>query len=293
MTHTTAGLVDADPGLLGPGSVTWHLHADPAMWVAGISSLFLQALHPRAVAGVVQNSNFREDPLGRLARTANFVALSTYGPRDEVEAAAAHVRALHRTLRAVDRRTGATFRVDEPDLLLWVHCAETWSFLDVVRRAGYPLTDSQADRYLDEQRGAATLVGLHADEVPGSRADMAAYVASVRPELARTADSDVIHRFLHSPPLAPLLRPGVPVYRALAGHLAFSLLPDWALGVYGLPAYPRPAATALLRSLRLAALGVPRRVRWGHPRPYALRAIDRLGRAATPSPRKMPPGTER
>ena len=93
----------ADRGLLGPDSVTWNMHADPAMWVAGITSLYLQALHPRAVAGVVQNSNFQQDPLGRLARTANFVGLSTYGPQDQVAEAAARVRTIHRSLRATDQ----------------------------------------------------------------------------------------------------------------------------------------------------------------------------------------------
>jgi uncharacterized protein (DUF2236 family) len=73
-----------DIGLFGPSSVSWQLHAEPAMWLAGIRSLYLQALHPRAVAGIVQNSDFRADPLGRLIRTANFVGATTYCPRDEV-----------------------------------------------------------------------------------------------------------------------------------------------------------------------------------------------------------------
>ncbi|MBB5806412.1 uncharacterized protein (DUF2236 family) [Saccharothrix ecbatanensis] len=143
-----------DAGLLGPGTVTWQLHADPAMWVAGIASLYLQALHPRAVAAIVQNSNFRQDPLGRLRRTASFVGTVSYGSTEEVERAAARVRDLHRTLRAKDA-TGRTFRIDDPHLLLWVHCAEVHSFVTVLRRAGYRLTDTQVDRYYDEQRRSA------------------------------------------------------------------------------------------------------------------------------------------
>ncbi|HEY3611394.1 MAG TPA: oxygenase MpaB family protein [Pseudonocardiaceae bacterium] len=277
-----------DPGLVGPDSVTWQLHADPAMWLAGISSLYLQALHPLAVAGVVQNSNFRSDPFGRLVRTANFVGLSTYGPRTDVFEAAAKVRHIHRTLRGTDPRTGVRFRIDEPRLLLWVHCAETWSFLTVLRRAGFPLTDAQADRYLGEQRETATLVGLRADEVPGSRAEMTRYFADIRPELARTDESDVIYRFLHRPPVPVALRPGRPAYTALIGHLAYSLLPGWAQRLHGRTAYPAPAATVLLRTFRLAALGVPTRLRWGKPEPYALEAIERLGPAATPSVRRLP-----
>jgi uncharacterized protein (DUF2236 family) len=284
--------IHPEEGLVGPRSVTWQLHADPAMWVAGVSSLYLQALHPRAVAGVVQNSNFQQDPLGRLARTGNFVALSTYGTRDEVFEAASAVRRIHRSLRATDRRTGERFRVDDPALLLWVHCAETWSFLDVVRRAGFPLASANADRYLDEQRRTATLVGLHADEVPGSVAAMTDYFAAIRPELRGTADSDVIYRFLHGPAVPAVLRPGVPVYRVLVGHLAYSLLPDWAIRLYGRPAYPPDMAARLLRTLRRCALGVPARLRWAKPQPHALRAIDRLGRAAKPSIRLLPPDPE-
>jgi uncharacterized protein (DUF2236 family) len=283
----------ADEGLVGPRSVTWQLHADPAMWVAGVSSLYLQALHPRAVAGVVQNSHFQRDPLGRLARTANFVALSTYGTRAEVAEAASVVRGIHRSLRATDERTGERFRVDDPELLLWVHCAETWSFLDVVRRSGFPLTPANADRYLDEQRRTATLVGLHADEVPGSVDAMTDYFAAIRPGLRRTADSDVIYEFLHGPPVGPVLRAGVPVYRALVGHLAYSLLPDWAIHLYGRPAYPPAVATRLLRALRRCALAVPARLRWARPQPHALRAIERLGREVTPSVRLLPPDPDR
>jgi uncharacterized protein (DUF2236 family) len=278
----------ADPGLLGPDSVTWHMHADPAMWIAGITSLYLQALHPRAVAGVVQNSNFQEDPLGRLARTANFVAVSTYGPKDEVAEAAAKVRGIHRSLRAKDSRTGETFRIDDPELLRWVHCAEVSSFLAVTRTAGYPLTDRQAEKYLDEQRQTATLVGLHAEDVPGSQAQMRAYFADMRSELARTAETDIVYRFLHWPPLRLPLRLGRPVYTTLIGHLAYSLLPSWGIDLYGRDPYPRDGSVALLRGLRSAAFGVPRWLRWGKPSPYAIEAIERLGPSATPSVRRLP-----
>jgi uncharacterized protein (DUF2236 family) len=278
----------ADPGLLGPDSVTWNMHADPSMWVAGITSLYLQALHPRAVAGVVQNSNFQEDPLGRLARTANFVGLSTYGPKDQVAEAAAKVRSIHRSLRGRDQTTGETFRVDDPELLRWVHCAEVSSFLSVVRMGGYPVTDAQADRYLDEQRQTATLVGLHADDVPGSREQMRAYFADMRPALARTPDSDIVYRFLHRPPLAFPLVLGRPVYTTLLGHLAYSLLPSWGIALHGRDPYPRDGAIALLRTLRSAAFGVPRWLRWGKPEPYAIEAITRLGPSVTPSVRRLP-----
>jgi uncharacterized protein (DUF2236 family) len=277
-----------DHGLVGPYSVTWQLHADPAMWLAGIRSLYLQALHPRAVAGVVQNSDFQRDPLGRLIRTADFVGLSTYGTRKQVERAAARVRGMHRSLRATDPDTGAAFRVDEPDLLLWVHCAEVASFLSVVRRAGFPLTRAHADRYFDEQRGSAALVGLDPAEVPGSVDEMSAYFHDIRPTLRRTGDTDRIYAFLHRPPVTGLLALGIRLYEPILGHLSYSLLPSWAIRLYGRRAYPAGAATMGLRTLRRIALSIPGGVRIAGRELQPVIAVRRLGTWAAPSPSRLP-----
>ncbi|OLF08734.1 hypothetical protein BLA60_22225 [Actinophytocola xinjiangensis] len=284
-----------DVGLFGPDSVSWQLHAEPAMWLAGIRSLYLQALHPRTVAGVVQNSDFRRDPLGRLVRTANFVGATTYCPTGEVHEHAARVRRVHRELRAVDPETGQRYRVDDPELLLWVHCAEVSSFLSVVRRAGFPLTAAHADRYLDEQRRAAALVGLDPDEVPGDVAAMRAYLTARRPLLRRTAGSDEIYAFLHRPPVTGWLALGVRVYEPLVGHLAYSLLPPWATRVYGHRAYPDVVATPMLRGLsgavraaQLTARTLIHDPRLGPLVPHPVLAVNRLGTWARPSARRLP-----
>ncbi|MPZ84271.1 MAG: DUF2236 domain-containing protein [Actinophytocola sp.] len=286
---------EPDPGLFGPDSVSWQLHAQPAMWLAGVRSLYLQALHPRAVAGVVQNSDFRTDPLGRLVRTANFVGAATYCTREEIAARAARVRQVHRGLRAVDPDTGELFRIDEPELLLWVHCAEVSSFLSVGRRAGFPLTVAHADRYLDEQRRSASLVGLDPDEVPGSVAEMTEYLRLTRPLLRRTEDADEIYRFLHRPPVQGALALGVRVYEPVVGHLAYSLLPSWAVALYGRRAYPGPVATAALRGVSVGVrtflrntARVMREPRLGRLEPHPLWAVRRLGRWATPSAARLP-----
>jgi uncharacterized protein (DUF2236 family) len=282
-----------DVGLFGPSSVSWQLHAEPAMWLAGIRSLYLQALHPRAVAGIIQNSDFRADPLGRLVRTANFVGAATYCPRDEVVRAAAKVREVHRSLRGV--HDGETFRIDEPDLLLWVHCAEVSSFLSVVRRAGFPLTAAHADQYLDEQRASAALVGLDPDEVPGSVTAMTGYLREVRPLLRRTPDTDLIYDFLHRPPVGGKLALGVRLYEPVVGHLAYSLLPGWAVKLYGRRAYPAAVSTAGMRALSETLRAVQKTVRTflKEPRlgplvPHPVLAVRRLGAWATPSAKRLP-----
>ncbi|RJQ76059.1 DUF2236 domain-containing protein [Pseudonocardiaceae bacterium YIM PH 21723] len=280
------GSADGDPGLFGPYSVTWQLHTDPALWIAGVSSLYLQSLHPLAVAAVVQNSGFREDPVGRLVRTADFVGYTTYGTSDEANAIAGRVRGIHRTLRAVDPISGRRFRIDEPELLLWVHCSQVWSFADVVRRSGFPLTDRQLDRYFAEQRRSAELVGLHADEVPGSLAEMVAYFDETRPLLRRTAESDEVFEFLRRPPV-PWLLARASYYPI--GQLGYSMLPRWAIELHGRTPIPQLPAELAARSIRTAMLLVPEWLRKAASgETYPDRAVARLGPWAAPSLDKMP-----
>lgn len=277
-----------DPGLFTPASVTWQMHGDPMMWVAGIRALYLQALHPRAVRGVMENSDFRRDAWGRLMRTANFVGTTTYGTGDAAEKAGARVRKIHRLLTATDPDTGERYPVDEPGLLLWVHCAEIDSYLHVLRRSGYPLTDAAADRYVAEHRVSARLVGLDPSGVPADQAEMKAYFEKVRPELAAGADARAVDDFLLRPPTHPLLVPARTLLWRRVADLAYASLPPYAHALYGRPA-PRPATvTRRLRATGTLLRRIPAHVRWQLPPQHILRAMARLGPQARPAPHKVP-----
>jgi uncharacterized protein (DUF2236 family) len=243
-----------------PESVTWRIHIDRIMWVGGVGSLMLQALHPMAMWGVWQNSDFRDDPFGRLQRTADFVGVATFGSPEEAEAIGRKVRDIHRRLRILNPDTGRTERLDQPELLLWVHCAEVYSYLRAARRAGLPLTGAMADRYLAEQRHSGTLVGLHEEDIPGSVREMETYFREMRPALRVTDEAAATVRFLMWPRLPRNLRflaAGKPAYFPF-GALCYYSLPDWARRMYGvLPEVPRPAVTAALRSFRLAMNTLP------------------------------------
>ncbi|MGW2778714.1 oxygenase MpaB family protein [Streptomyces olivaceoviridis] len=282
-THAGPG----DPGLFTPASVTWQMHGDPMMWVAGIRALYLQALHPRAVRGVMQNSDFRRDAWGRLMRTAHFVGTTTYGTSEAAERAGARVRKIHSMLTATDPDTGERYGVDEPELLLWVHCAEIDSYLHVLRRSGFPLTDAQADRYIAEHRVSARLVGLDPHTVPASRAELAAYFEAVRPELAAGPEAHDVDDFLLRPPAHPLLVPARALLWRRVALLAYAALPPDAHELYGRPA---PAPAVVTRRLRVTAAvlrRIPARLRWQLPPKHILRAMARLGPQARPAPHKV------
>lgn len=263
-----------DVGLFGPGSVTWRVHAEPILVLGGLRALFLQALHPRAIAGVAQNSSYRAGPWGRFMRTVDFVAITIYGTTAQAEAAGLRVRALHARMTAIDPDSGARFRIDEPELLRWVHVAAVDSYAETARRAGVRLARADWDRYWEEQRRAAVLVGLDPAEVPGSTGEAADYFRRIRPHLRMSRDAAEALIFLSTPP--PPWRPTggrAPVLRRLAGPpfrlvtfgaaaTAFALLPRWARRLYGGLGLPTTDVVGSLsaRSLRLAMAAVPHHV---------------------------------
>ena len=254
----------SDLGLFGPDSVTWRVHGDVTMLLGGLRSLFLQALHPKAMAGVAQHSGFREDPWGRLFRTADYVGVVAFGTTAQAQRAGARVRGIHRGLAGVEPESGEPYRVDDPHLLRWVHCAEVESFLTTYRRAGGPLGSGDADRYYAEQARAAELVGLDPSSVPTSESQMADYFADMRPELRVTAPAREALWFVHVPPMPVVAWPTRPAWAAIAG-LSFALQPRWARSMYGAPALPGAdaAASAAVRVFRRSALLVPPALRDG------------------------------
>jgi uncharacterized protein (DUF2236 family) len=246
--------------LFGPDSATWRLHAEPILWFAGYRALLLQSLHPKALAGVLQNSNFREDPWGRLIRTARFYGQVIYGDSETAAQAGTRVRRIHARLGGVDPDTGSAFRVDEADLLRWIYVTATESFCSTAQRAGLGFTPAEVDRYYREQRAVAELVGLNRDDVPADAAGIEAYYESMRPMLRASADAHATARFLAVPTLPWGLgwTPVRPLWLGVSAY-AFSLLPSWARRMYGWPGLPTTdlAATLTSRTIRSIIRALP------------------------------------
>lgn len=256
-----------DPGLYGPDSVTWRVHADPSMALAGLRALLLQAVHPLAMSGVAQHSDFREDPWGRLFRTAEYVGVTTYGTTEQARRAGAKVRGIHRRLAGIEPESGTAYRVDDPALLLWVHCVEVESFLSTAVRCGLRLSAADRDRYYAEQQVGAQLVGLRSADVPGSVAEMADYFQAVRPQLRVTRAARDAATFVLWPPMPSKVTfgtPARPAWVALAAA-AGAMLPRWARRLYRLPGLPTTdlAATAAGLAFRSGLLVVPDAMRAG------------------------------
>jgi uncharacterized protein (DUF2236 family) len=221
-----------DPGesYLPPGGVARMVHADlPTMLIGGVTALLLQTLHPLAMAGVADHSGYREDPLGRLRRTATFVGTTTFGTVSEAEAAIEQVRRVHRRVKGT-APDGRAYSADDPELVTFIHVAEVHSFLASSRRFGpRPLTPEQCDRYYEEVASVALALG--ARWVPTTEREAESYLLRVRQELyagpqAMEARDWLLRGVTRRPPERA-------VY-SLVLAAAISVLPGWARRELGL-----------------------------------------------------------
>jgi uncharacterized protein (DUF2236 family) len=225
-----------DSGLFGPGSVTWRVLSEPVMWIAGLRAMYLQALHPRVMLGTWQNTAFAkpDEAWGRFTRTVEFVRVRTYGSTAEVERLGARLRKVHASLRGVDD-DGQEFRLDEPELLLWVHCGEIGSYAEIARRSGVHVTPAELDTFVDEQRRSAAVVGLDPALAPASMAELDEYYEQMRPRLRVSAEARHALRLSFAPRLPPALMPLRLIVPPL-NVLGYASMPRWARRMYGTPA---------------------------------------------------------
>jgi uncharacterized protein (DUF2236 family) len=262
---------EGDPGLFGPDSVTWRIHGDfVGMLSGGLCALMLQTLHPKALAGVWDHSNFRRDLIGRLRRTTAFVGGTTYAPTMAAQRLIERVKAIHGKVRGTTA-DGIAYSADDPDLLTWVHVTEMYSFLTGYRRYHRrDLPRGIADRYYEETRRVAEALG--ARDVPSSESAVEAYFARQQPELRFDERSREV--------LAVLGRIELPVPMAGLSRELFlgggsALLPAWASQM--LERSPRQRTEA--RVAAVALRGLAPAFRGALSEGVAARSCRRVGRS--------------
>lgn len=239
--------------LFGPESVIWRVHGDViTMMAGGIAALMLQMLHPAVLAGVWDHSNFRDDMLGRLRRTARFISLTTFASAEDAEAAIARVRSVHEKVKGC-LPDGTLYSATNPRLLAWVHVTEALCFLESWLRYGdRAMSAADQDRYFDEM--ARIAIALGANPVPRSRFEAEDLVRSMRADLQCDARTREVAGIVMNQRPDNLLEASI---QGMIADAAGDLLPPWAQRMHGLP------DLALKRPLvRAGMLGAARTLRW-------------------------------
>jgi len=245
--------VPASPdALFPPGSVIRRVHGDvTAMMVGGIAALLTQMLHPKALAGVWDHSDVHADMLGRLRRTARFIATTTYAQRDSALAAIAKVKAIHEQIGGT-LPDGSGYRATDPRLLAWVHVAGAVNFLDSWRRYAEPrMSRTDQDSYFAESGEIARL--LDADPVPRTRAAAERLIAEFRHELRADERTRTFRDLVLKVPAKSVAE--MPVQKLLM-NAAVDLMPEFAREMHGLA---RPVLPPLVRGVTYSLAGT---IRW-------------------------------
>jgi uncharacterized protein (DUF2236 family) len=248
-----------EPGWFPPDAPIRRVHSDASMFVGGLRALLLQSLHPLAMAGVADHSDYRHDPWGRLQRTADFLTATTFGPASEADRAVARVRAVHERVRGV-ASDGRPYEANDPHLLRWVHVAEVDSFLAAHDRYGVRrLRGRERDAYVRDAARIATALG--ARDVPTTERQLRQRIRSYRGELASTREArDAARYLLIQPPMPLAARPAY----AMIAAAAVALLPAWTRPMLRVPWLPvtetmavRPAGELVTRTMRWAIAPQP------------------------------------
>jgi uncharacterized protein (DUF2236 family) len=173
--------------LLGPSSIAWRIFTTPVVpLIGGLRTLAIEALHPHAMRGVFDHSDYLRRPLGRLQRTATYVAATALGTVEEANRAGRLVRSIHKHVRGHDPVTGRPYSADDPEAQVWVHLAQWYSYLVSHRIFVGDLSPEEEDRFVAEGVKVATLVGTPAEMVPSSVKEARDYFDEVRPQLCVT-----------------------------------------------------------------------------------------------------------
>lgn len=238
-------------------SVIWRVHGDViSMMAGGIAALLTEMLHPQALGGVWDHSNVHEDMIGRLRRTARFIAVTTYGDRDSAEAAIAKVRRIHGQVTGT-LADGTHYRADDPHLLAWVHVAGSMMFLEGWRRYGEPrMSRADQDTYFAESGEIAR--GLGANPVPQTRCEAEQLIRDFRHELRADSRSREFRDLVLGPPPARLAEASV---HKLLIRAAVDLMPRWAREMHSLNVMAFSAPP-----IRAATFGLASTLRWAFAR---------------------------
>jgi uncharacterized protein (DUF2236 family) len=200
-----------DPGLFGPGSVTWRVMAEPLLMLGGGRALLMQAAHPLVAEGAIEHSTYASDPFGRFQRTVEWVTIVCFGTTAEARGVTRHVNRLHGPVRGelpADHETesvrgGTGYSAREPELLRWVHATFVDTMLVAHDAFVGGLSGADADRFVREWDAVAALMGVPATMLWPDRAGLVSYID----EQLRTgvvapgAGSRLVARTVLEPPL--------------------------------------------------------------------------------------------
>jgi uncharacterized protein (DUF2236 family) len=259
----------AQEGVLGPGSATWKIDREAAIFLGAGRALLLQLAHPWVATAIGGHSRVFADPIGRFHRTFSVQFALVFGTLDQALATARRLRARHAAITGVMPKNagpfaaGSAYCANDASAMLWVHATLVDTALIAHDLILPPFTPVERARYYAESRVFAGLYGIPQAILPETWEDFAAYAAAMwdSETLTVTADARLMADQLWRGKNVLLRAPAW--YRAVTARM----LPPRLRTAFALPygeAEQRLSGTALFW-LRQGYAALPQRLRFVGP----------------------------
>jgi uncharacterized protein (DUF2236 family) len=186
-------------GFFGPGSITWHVNRESAVFLGAGRAALLQLAHPWVAAALAQHSNLLNDAVGRFHSTFRVLYTMLFGTRGQATEASRQLYRLHTGIRG-DLPSGEHYEANEVAALRWVYATLVESAIMAYEFVLPPLTLSERGQYYAESKRMAALFGISAEGLPNDWTDFLQYTANMfaSPELSVDAGALALGRSVMS-----------------------------------------------------------------------------------------------
>jgi uncharacterized protein (DUF2236 family) len=191
LARVSAGVADPNAGIFGPGSMSWRINRESALFLGAGRAALLQLAHPWVAAALRQHSSLLGRPIARFHNTFRIVFTMVFGTLDQALTAARHLYSLHTRIKgeltedAAGWKRGDHYEANEINALRWVFATLVESALLAHETVFGALPPHDRERYYQETKALAALFGIPAASLPANLEDFSAYIR----EMCQVGDS--------------------------------------------------------------------------------------------------------
>jgi uncharacterized protein (DUF2236 family) len=186
-------------GFFGPGSITWQVNRESAVFLGAGRAALLQLAHPWVATALAQHSNLLNDAIGRFHSTFRVVYTMLFGSRSQATEASRQLYRLHTGIRG-ELPSGEHYEANEVAALRWVYATLVESAIMAYEFVLPPLTLSERGQYYAESKRMAALFGISPEALPTDWTGFLQYTAKMlaSPQLSVDAGALALGRSVMS-----------------------------------------------------------------------------------------------
>jgi uncharacterized protein (DUF2236 family) len=176
---------EARIGFFGPGSVTWRVNRESAVFLGAGRAALLQLAHPWVAVALAHHSNLLNDAISRFHSTFRVIYTMLFGTRAQAVEASRRLYQRHTGIRGElphaigSHGQGEHYEANEIAALRWVYATLVESAILAYDFVLPPLSSGEREQYYLESKRMAALFGIRAEDLPQDWAAFSRYTAEM------------------------------------------------------------------------------------------------------------------